>query len=102
MTSKRRNLALWICYLILVLLSVGSVCFGLALIRIIPMVLNDSSPNFGQLADADRWRVYHEAQSTMTQVTLTMLTLVVLWSVLAGFTICRLTKSPKHETHEKA
>jgi hypothetical protein len=102
MISKRQSLILWSSFLILALLSVGSACFGLVMLRIIPMALNDSSPNFGQLPDTDRWSVYHTAQSLMTQVTLAMLVLVILWAALAGFTIWKLSKKAEHEIHDAA
>jgi hypothetical protein len=102
MFSKRQNLILWSSFLLLTLLSVGSVCFGLAMRRLIPMDLNDSSPNFGQLADADRWSVYHEAQSLLTHVTLAMMVLTILWAALASFTIWKLNKKSEHEFHDAA
>ena len=63
------------------------------------MALNDSSPNFSQIADADRWYVYREAQSLILPVALIMLALTILWAGLAGFSIWRLSKKSDHETH---
>lgn len=99
MISKRQKLVLWSCFGFLVFLSALGVCFSLAMWRTIPMALNDSSPNFGQLAETDRWNVYHEAQSLMMTAALVMLAMTILWAVLAGFTIRWLSKKSEHESH---
>jgi hypothetical protein len=102
MISKRQNNILWISFALLVILSAVGVCFGFAIRAIVPMALNDSSPTFGQIPDADRWNVYHMAQSLMTPVAAVMLALVVLWAALAGFTIWKLSKKTEHEIHNAA
>jgi hypothetical protein len=58
----------------------------------IPMALNDSSPNFLQLPDDARSAAYQQAQSVMLPVVLITLALVILWTALAGFTIWKLSK----------
>jgi hypothetical protein len=92
MISKRQKWILWVSFVLLILLSAFGVVFGFSMRAIVPMALNDSSPNFSQIADADRWDVYHEAQSLIGPIALVMLALTVSWAVLAGFSIWQLSK----------
>lgn len=79
-------------FVVLILISGIGVLFAFAMFRIAPMALNDSSPNFSQIADEDRWLVYHEAQSLILPVAIIMLGLTLLWTALAGFAIWKLNK----------
>jgi hypothetical protein len=97
MISKRQRWILWSSFALLILLSTFGVIFGFAMRSIVPVALNDSSPNFSQIADADRWYVYREAQSLILPVALAMLALAILWAALAGFSIWRLSKKSEHE-----
>jgi hypothetical protein len=99
MISKRQKWILWSSFALLVLFSTAGFYFSWSMRAVVPMLLNDSSPNFGQLADEDRWRVYHAAQSVIGPIALVMLALAVLWTLLAGFSIWRLSKKSEHETH---
>jgi hypothetical protein len=92
MISKQQKGILWFSFSVLILLSGLGIWFTFAMRGIMPMALNDSSPNFGQLADDDRWAVYHEAQSLVMPVVFIMLGLAILWAALAGFTIWKLSK----------
>jgi flagellar basal body-associated protein FliL len=102
MIAKRQKLVLWICFALLVLLSAAGVWFSFVMRKIIPIALNDSSPNFSQLPDTDRWSVYHQAQSLMLSAGFVMLALAILWAALAGFMIWKLSKKAEHELHEAA
>ena len=101
MISKRQRLVLWSCFALLVLLSAVGVWFSFGMRKIIPMALNDSSPDFGQLPDTDRWSAYHQAQSLMLPAVFVMLALAILWAALAGFTIWKLSKKTEHEHDEQ-
>lgn len=92
MISKLQKWILWSSFVLLILLSAIGVLFAFTMRAIVPMALNDSSPNFSQIADADRWDVYHEAQNLILPVALGMLGLAILWAALACFTIWKLTK----------
>ena len=102
MISKRQKWIMWSVFVVLILLSGFGVWQTFALRGIIPFLLNDSSPGFGQLPDDDRWAVYHEAQSLILPVGFVMLALVVLWAALTGFTIWKLSKKSEYETHDAA
>jgi flagellar basal body-associated protein FliL len=101
MISKRQRWILWSSFVLLILLSAVGVMFAFAMRAIVPMALNDSSPNFSQIADVDRWYVYHEAQSLILPVALVMLGLAILWAALAGFSIWRLSKKSEHDHNEQ-
>jgi hypothetical protein len=90
MILKHQKLIMWSCFTLLILLSAAGVWFNFVMRRLIPMALNDSSPNFSQLADDDRWAVYHQAQSLMAPGVLVSLGLTILWAVFAGVSIWRL------------
>jgi hypothetical protein len=92
MISKCQKWILWCIFALLVLLSAFGVIFAFCMRAIVPMALNDSSPNFSQIQDVDRWYVYHEAQRLILPVALGMLGLTILWAALAGFTIWKLSK----------
>jgi hypothetical protein len=92
MISKRQKWILWSAFALLVLLSAVGVMFGFAMRAIVPMALNDSSPNFSQIADIDRWDIYREAQHLIVPVALGMLGLTALWAALAGFAIWKPSK----------
>jgi hypothetical protein len=99
MISKRQKWILWSSFVILILISSIGVLFAFAMFRIAPMALNDSSPNFSQMADDDRWLVYHEAQDLIVPVALIMLGLAILWAALAGFTIWKLSKKDVQDSN---
>jgi hypothetical protein len=101
MISKCQKLVLWSCFTLLVLLSAVGVWFSFGMRKIIPMALNDSSPNFGNLPDDDRWSAYHQAQSLMLPTVYVMSALAILWAALAGFSIWRLSRKPEHEHIER-
>jgi hypothetical protein len=90
--SQSQKWILWSSFVILILLSGVGVLFAFATFRLMPMALNDSSPNFSQIADRDRWDVYHKAQSLILPVALIMLGLIVLWAGLTGFAIWKLSR----------
>lgn len=92
MISKRQKWILLGSFVGLILISVIGVLFAFAMFRIAPMALNDSSPNFSQIADDDRRLVYHEAQSLILPVALAMLGLTLLWAALGGFAIWKLNE----------
>jgi ABC-type spermidine/putrescine transport system permease subunit II len=92
MISRRQKIVLWSCFALLVFLSAVGVWFSFGMRQIIPMVLNDSSLDFGQLPDYDRLSAYHQAQTVMMPVALVMLALTICWGVLAGFSIWRLSR----------
>jgi len=99
MISKRQRLILWSGFVVLILLSGFAVWQTFALRGVIPFLLNDSSPRFGQLPDDDRWAVYHEAQRLISPAAIGMMVLTIMWAALAGYCIWRLSKTSKHETH---
>ena len=66
MVEKRQKILMWSSFMLLTVLSLVGVYFGFVMTSIIPMALNDSSPNFSQLADNDRCSIYREAQSLIT------------------------------------
>ena len=86
---------MWGCFALLILLSAVEAWFNFWMRNLMPMILNDSSPNFGQLADDDRWAVYHKAQGIMMIMGLVSLFITILWAALAGFSIWRLGKKPE-------
>ena len=77
--------------MVLIFISGIGVLFAFATYRLVPMALNDSSPNFSQIADEDRWLVYHAAQSLILPIDFIMLGMAILWAALAGFTIWKLS-----------
>jgi hypothetical protein len=87
MAPKNQKIILWVCYALLIVLSAGGFLFCCGVKNLIPMALNDSSPNFSQIADDDRWAVYHQAQHLMMNVILVTLVVTVLWATLAAFAI---------------
>jgi hypothetical protein len=87
MISKKQKMILWVCYVLLIIFSAAGVGVSFIIKNMIPMALNDSSPNFGQIADDDRWAVYHQAQSLMVMVISLALVVMVLWAALAAFSI---------------
>src|SRR5580698_8032541 len=91
MISKRQKWTLWSSFVVLVLGSGIGLLFAFAMFRMVPMALNDSSVNFSQIGDVDRWRVYHEAQSLILPIDLIMLGMAILWAALAGFMIWKLS-----------
>jgi hypothetical protein len=99
MISKRQKWTLWSSFTVLVLGSGISVLFAFAMFRIVPMALNDSSVNFSNIADEDRWRVYREAQSLILPIDLIMLGIAILWAALAGFTIWKLSRKDVRDSN---
>jgi len=99
MISKNQKLVVWSCFVLLVLLSAVGVWFNYVMRRLIPMALNDSSPNFSQLADNDRWAVYHQAQNLMASGVLITLGLTILWAVFASVSIWYLGRKREHHPH---
>jgi hypothetical protein len=96
MISRRKKIVLWSCYVLLVFLSAGGVWFSFGMRQIIPMVLNDSSPDFGQLPDYDRLAAYQQAQTVMMPAVLVMLALTIFWAIFAGFSIWQLNRKLEH------
>jgi hypothetical protein len=103
MIPKRQKAILWSSFTMLLILSAVGACYISVVPKLIPMVLNDSSPKFGQLADEDRWEVYHAAQSLVSPIAFGMLVLLILWAVLTGVSIWLLSRKSlgrtEHETH---
>jgi hypothetical protein len=94
MIPKRQKAILWGSFTLLLLSSAVGAWYVSVVPKLIPMVLNDSSPKFGQLADEDRWEVYHAAQSLVSPIAIGMLVLLILWAVLTGVSIWLLSKKP--------
>lgn len=97
MVSKRLKWILWGGFVVLLFLSGVGVSFAFAIRKVLPMAINDSSLNFAQLAEDDRWAVYHEAQWWLLPMALVILVLAVLWAALAGFSIWKLSRKSGHE-----
>lgn len=96
MIMKVQKWILWSIFSLLVLSSAFGVFFAFCMFNMAPMALNDSSPNFGQLADADREYVFHEAQHLILPVAFMISGLSVAWAIFSGFIIWHLgKKNPK-------
>jgi hypothetical protein len=98
MISKPQKWILWLTFAFLLILSATGVIFGFAIRGIIPVALNDSDPNFAQIADDDRWQVYHAAQGLMAPVAFFMLVLAMLWAAFAGYLTWKLGQKPERES----
>lgn len=102
MISKRQKIMIGSVLGLLLLLSLAAVIFARITHGLIPMIINDSSPELSsKVSDAERERIFTLAQGAVFNVSVVLSILVGLWAAFTGTVIWLWNKSSQKVSRDE-